>query len=631
MPPLFGILCTDLQLPDQMKTGRMTGLAKYLIPRRLIFQGHPGMWTAAALGGDSKEADGAVFSKKGDLVIAADASLYNHRELNHRLGNDSGSDVTGDAELILLAYEKWGDHCMTYLYGDFAFVIFNVKNGEIFCGRDPMGVRPFYYTQQENSFIFSSELRLIPCALEKTPDLDPEYVLDSLMGVKSSKDRSPFENIFRLPPAYYLACKKGGIHITRYWMPDTLATVNLVGEKEYIAMFRELLVNAVNMRCKGVACLGSELSGGLDSSAVTGIAADMASRENIPFTTFSNVFPENTGISFKDEREFILDMIAFKKLNGENIDRLDIGITELLQFTLDTQGTFIQQNYNMFNYGLFKAAGEKGTSTLLSGFGGDELISARVSLSWNEMISKGQWQAIRDELFWKGITPRSVLKSGLITTRYLYSHIYKPKYRTGVFTPELLDKRLNNLPLLPTFVEKHQLERRFREKYRTPRQENLSSRQLYRISMEHLPQRMEYCYAAAAQFGMEYRYPLLDVNLILACLAFPPWLKQHHGQNRYLFRQAMAGFVPESIRQRDDKSGSTIPHTYFSLVGEKNQILALVRDSASVPFLEEIFDFSRFPSWYEKLVKREDKDMNYLNPGAFYTYLMMMKYFGSKK
>jgi asparagine synthase (glutamine-hydrolysing) len=631
MPPLFGILRPDLQLPDQMKLSRMTDSAKYVIPRRLITQSQPGMWTAAALSRDGTEANGVVFSKRGDLAIVADASLYNHRELNHRLGNNLSSEESGNAELILLAYEKWGEQCLAFLYGDFVFVIFNTKSGEIFCGRDPMGVRPLFYTLQENSFIFSSELRLIPYALEKTPDMDKEYVLDSLVGVKSPKDKSPFEDIFRLPPAHFLTCKNREIQITRYWMPDTQATIDLAGEEEYIAMFRELLINAVNMRCKGVASLGSELSGGLDSSAVTGIAADLATAENMPFTTFSNVFPEDTGIDFKDERELILDMIAFKKLNGKSIDRLGTGIVELLQFTLDTQGTFIQQNFNMFNFGLYKTAGEKGISTLLSGFGGDELVSARVSVPWNEMITKRQWRVIRDELFYRGITPGSILKTGLVATRYLQSRFYKPKYRTGVFTPELLDKRLDNLPLKPAYVEEHQLKRRFQEKYRTPWQEHLSSRQLYRISMEHLPQRMEYCYAAAAQFGLEYRYPLLDVNLMLACLAFPPWLKQHKGINRYLFRQVIAGFVPESIRQRDNKSGSTIPHTYFSLINEKDQILGLVRDSEGLPFFEEIFDFSRFPSWYEKLVKRDDKDLNYMNPGAFYTYLMMMKYFGSNE
>ncbi len=68
--------------------------------------------------------------------------------------------------------------------------------------------------------------------------------------------------------------------------------------------------------------------------------------------------------------------------------------------------------------------------------------------------------------------------------------------------------------------------------------------------LDHLPQRMEYCYAMAAQYGIEYRYPLLDVDLVETALAFPPWIKQHHGINRYLFRQAIRGFVPEEIRQQ---------------------------------------------------------------------------------
>jgi asparagine synthase (glutamine-hydrolysing) len=414
-------------------------------------------------------------------------------------------------------------------------------------------------------------------------------------------------------------------------MPDATATIDLMTEKEYIEMFRELLVNAVNMRCKGVNSLGSELSGGLDSSAVTGIAADAARTENIPFTAFSNVFPEDTGIEFRDEREFIRDMLAFKQINGVNIDRLDIPVTDLLRYTLDIQGAFIQQNYNVFNYNLFKTAGYSGTRVLLSGFGGDELVSARVNMPWNELIGNRQWKNIKEELFYRGITPKSLLKPGILAARYLYSRFHHADYHTGVFTPELLEKRLGNLPLHPAYVEMHHLEKRFRDKYKIPFREKLSSRQLFRITMDHIPQRMEYCYAAAAQFGMEYRYPLLDVNLVLACLAFPPGIKQHQGINRYLFRQAIAGYVPEVIRQRDDKSGSTIPHTYYSLIREKDLIMGLIRDCSGVPFVDKIFDLKRFPQWYERLVKRDSQDLNYLNPGLFYTYLMMMIYFKSNE
>jgi len=494
-----------------------------------------------------------------------------------------------------------------------------------------MGVRPFFYTWQENAFIFSSELRIVLAGLDRKPEPDPDYLHDSMAGIKSRQDRSPYENIFRLPPAHFLLLKKDKIQVTRYWLPDEKSAMHLKTENEYIEMFRELLVNAVNMRSSGVSSLGSELSGGLDSSAVTGISADHAVSGNIPFHTFSNVFPENAGLEFKDEREFIWEMNCRKNLKGINIDGLGIPVIELLKQTLDVQGVFVQQNYNVFNYGLFKAAADAGTEVLLSGFGGDELVSARVSVPWNELINGRQWQIIRAELFHQGITLKSVLKPGVLAARYLYSRIYHPEYRTGVFTPDLLDKRLDNLPLNRSYAERHQLAQRFRDKFKTPFRENLSSRQLWRISMAHIPQRMEYCYSAGAQFGIEYRYPLLDVNLMLACLAFPPWMKQHLGVNRYLFREAISGFVPESIRLRNDKSGSTIPHTYFSLVREKEQILGLIQKCSGIEFLSEIFDFSRFPSWYEKLVKREEHDLNYLNPGMFYTYLMIMLYYSSRE
>jgi len=632
MPPVFGIACTGLNKPDRKIITRMAGSATYVIPRRLATLEIPGNWMSAALRMDSPATDAnKVLLKNGDLVVAADASIYNRHEILHRLGSNIPKSETGDAELILMAYEKWGNRCMEYLYGDFAFTIFNTATGEIFCGRDPMGVRPFFYTLQGDNFIFSSELRMVLAALDHRPEVSPDYLLDTLVTVKASKEKSPFDNIYRLPPAHYLVCKDGKVNLTRYWLPDAGTRINLDRNEEYVDMFRELLLNAVNMRCKGVISLGSELSGGLDSSAVTGIAADFAEGEKKALTAFSNIFPDGRDMEFKDEREFIGSMLEFRPVTWQGIDRLGIPVTDLFRHTLDIQGIFIQQNYSVFNYGLYKAAGESGIRVLLSGFGGDELVSARTSLPWNELIREQQWRVILDEIFYKGIFPKTILKPGLLAAKYLYSKIHHPEYRTGVFTPDLLGKRLGNLPLQSGFVEKHHLEQRYRDKYKFPYRDTLSKRQLDRISMDHLPQRLENCYTAAAQFGLEYRYPLLDVNLMLACLAFPPQVKHHHGINRYLFRQAITGHVPESIRQRDDKSGSTIPHIQYTLAREREEILTLVREGSQSSRLCEIFDFSRFESWYERLVKRDPKDINYLMPGAFYDYLMVMMYFKSNE
>jgi asparagine synthase (glutamine-hydrolysing) len=632
MPPVFGIFQPNLKQPDPILMGRMTDAATYIVHRHLATFDGPGLLAAAALQNNlSLAPDHTALYRKDHLVIAADASLYNRKALAHRLGFKTALTEAGDAELILLAYEKWGSCCPGFLYGDFAFVIFNMQNGEFFGARDPLGVRPLFYTLTQNNFIFASELRLVLAALDARPEIQHEYLLDSLVGVKTAKDKTPFESIFRLSPGHFMEGKKGEIKLTRFWMPDIKASINLENDQDYFDMFRELLVNAVNMRCEGVTSLASELSGGLDSSAITGIAADYTSSENIPFIPFSNVFPENTGVEYKDEREFIREMLSFKGLKGILVDHSGKTLPDLLKYTLEIQGTYVQQNFNTLNQGLYQAAGEAGSKVLLSGFGGDELVSARTSFPWNEMILKRQWAAMKDELFSRGITPKTLLKPGLITARFIYSRFNRSEFSTGVFTPELLQRRLQNLPLQPAYIKQHDLENRFSDKYRFPKQEILSMRQLYRINMDHLPQRMEYCYTAAAQYGIEYRYPLLDVNLVLACLAFPARLKQYKGTNRYLFRESISGFVPEVIRQRNDKSGTTIPHSYYSLVRGKENILSLVNDCKGNKKIGEIFDLSRFSTWYDKLVLRKEEDLNSMNPGAFYTYLMMMIYYSDER
>jgi hypothetical protein len=107
-------------------------------------------------------------------------------------------------------------------------------------------------------------------------------------------------------------------------------------------------------------------------------------------------------------------------------------------------------------------------------------------------------------------------------------------------------------------------------------------------------------------------------------------MKQHHGTNRYIFRQAIAGFVPEEIRLRDDKSGTTIPQVYYSLATEREAIMNLVNSCSGTEMLKGILDFSGFEDWYDRLVKRDPEHMNYLMPGAFYNYLMMILYYRDK-
>jgi asparagine synthase (glutamine-hydrolysing) len=631
MPPIFGILNTLLKPVDPEMIRRMKDAAVYLKPREIFSRELPGAFLAAAVVKDNPLVPGKdTLVIDGNWVLVADVSLYKKDE-GRGTGDKEQEECEcrgrrSDSEYIMETWLKWGRDCVKHLYGDFAFVIFNTQTGEIFCGRDHLGVRPLFYTFQNDRFIFASELRLVAAALPEKPAIRQDYLLDTLITAKTAKHLAPFENCYRLKPAHAIHISKNSINESEYWQADTEKKIRLQAEQEYISLLRDQLTSAVTMRCRGVSLLGTELSGGLDSSAITGIAAQYMIQHDKKLSAYSNLFPEESNIEFKDEREFIAAMREFIPFDWHGIDRLSEDLAETLKFAVNIQGVYIQQNFSIFGKALYEEAGDKNIQVLLSGFGGDELVSAPIAMPWNELIRARKWKIISDEIFHQGITIKSILKPFLIAARFLKASLFPVKYTSGVFTKELLDKRFANLPLQPDFASKHMLRKRLGNNYRRLRHKKSSQRQFDRITMDHVPQRMEYCYAAAAQYGMEYRYPLWDKDLVETALAFPPWMKQHHGINRYQFRQIIQGFVPGKIKERDDKSGATIPHIFNSMATDKEPLLAIINRVAGTSSLDHIFDMSRFPEWYKKLAMRDPKEINYLNPGAFYGYLMMMIY-----
>lgn len=629
LPPIFGIYHFSRRSPDPEIVSRMNRAAEYVIPRQLKsleFEG--GCFVVAAQ--DKNSNINKYILRSGDHVIAADVSLYKRETLLKKLNRDPHDFSISDAAVILESYIAWGSNCLNYLYGDYAFIIVNIKNGNIFCGRDTPGVRPFFYHLHDDCFIFASELRYVVESFDIKPGVDKDYLLNTLVNVSQARDKTPFKGILRLLPGYSFSCNKERTSLNAFWYPDTEKRTRLNKEDDYIQLFREHLTDAVNMRCNDAESLGSELSGGLDSSAVTGIAANYADLKKIRFNAFSNVLPEDAAPGFMDERKYIHQMLQYKKIEWDGINRLNGTIKELLRSAIEIQGCFIQHNFSTLNRGLYETSYSKKVNVMLSGFGGDELVSARIGMPWNEIIGGRHWKILADELFYKGVSIKALVKAGKISGRYLYSRLFRQKNKTLVFTSELLDRKFANLPLQPSFALKHDLKKQFTDKYSIMAYKSMARRQVERLQQNYIPQHLEYCYTAAAQYGLEYRYPLLDMNLIETCLAFPPWLKQHHGINRYVFREAIKGFVPESIRNRNDKTGATIPQAYCSLVHERNEILSMIKDASDSEFLKEIFDFSRFTWWYDKLAKRESDAMKYLMPGAFYQYLMMLLYYSNE-
>jgi len=130
---------------------------------------------------------------------------------------------------------------------------------------------------------------------------------------------------------------------------------------------------------------------------------------------------------------------------------------------------------------------------------------------------------------------------------------------------------------------------------------------------------------AAKQFGLEYRYPLLDKDLIEFYLSMPPRLKAQNGVLRYAIRQAMAGYLPDEIRWRNDKSGATIPTVFLRTLKDKGKTMEIITRTKTNPKITQYIDMNKFEKWGAAFFQRSQKD-KFINPGAFFNYLKLILY-----
>ena len=191
----------------------------------------------------------------GKLWITADARIDARKELLAKLPRSP--QVQNDAELILLAYEAWGEDCLQHLIGDFAFAIWDSRSQQLFCARDRFGVKPFFYTHTGDSFLFSNQLRALRFDPRVSNTLNETAIGDYLVfGLNQDLSTTTFRDIQRLPPAHSLTIKNGSLSIRRYWTPDTSKEIRFRDR----AVIRRALSRTVPTRRPGSSAYGSRRS-----------------------------------------------------------------------------------------------------------------------------------------------------------------------------------------------------------------------------------------------------------------------------------------------------------------------------------------------------------------------------------
>ncbi len=488
------------------------------------------------------------------LVITADARLDNREDLFEALGIPSieGRDLP-DSILIIRSFQKWGEDCVHHLLGDFAFAIWDRQQGKMILVTDHMGIRTVYYCQVKNNLVFATEIKGILAFPGIQTRMDMERLaMQAVPGLlRLDKNRTFFEGIRRVPAACIITIEKGMVSHRTYWKPEMPTPINFKSEDAFSEAFQDVFGKAVNARIRSAFPVAVLLSGGLDSSAVAGMASKILKTQNKRLFAFSAVLPEGYQGSGTDERSYI-DL--FKSF--ENIDLLYISNGERGPFDdLDRlvwggeQPGYTSRHYQ---YSAFaEAAKEKSCRVILDGGGGEFGPSFHGDGIMAEWLLRGNLLTLARELRKRMVVERRSLfglLKGEVIKPLLPGFILNRRPRFDIY------QSFETSPVLKSFAEEYIGMDLIEQVHGMDQQ--------IRTVPDHRQNQLK-AVGFSTGMGGENHFvgyeqvtilsPFFDRRVLDLCIAAPAHLKISNGYKRNLLRIGMKGILPERIRFRTSK------------------------------------------------------------------------------
>jgi asparagine synthase (glutamine-hydrolysing) len=492
-------------------------------------------------------------------VITYNGEIYNYIELRKELSAHWTFRSTSDTEVILAAYDRWGEDCVSRLRGMFAFALWDARKQKLFVARDRFGIKPFYYTCQDGLLFFASEAKAL---LPFLPDIetDAAALAEYLTFQYSIGAKTLFKGIDTLLPGHWLVVFNGDIVTRRYW--DVQYEVDFDHSPRFFeSRFKELLMDSMNIHLRADVPVGGYVSGGLDSSLVALLASrhDHRNREG-----FHGRFTEHPGY---DESRYAREVaeLADMSLHTKDITADDFGnhirdVIYHLDFPVAGPGSFPQF--------MVSALAAKHLKVVLGGQGGDELLGgyARYLVAYFEQSIK----AAMDGTYKHGnyvVTIESIVPNlGLLRE---YKPMIKEFWRDGLFDD--LDKRYFRLIDRSTdmvgevdwsSLDKSAVFDAFRAIFNN--QDNVR-KEAYFDKMTHfdfkclLPALLQVEDRMSMAHGLESRVPFLDHPLVEFLATVPADVKFKGGQMKQLIKTSFGDTLPKSVIERRDKMGFPVP------------------------------------------------------------------------
>ncbi|WP_371396767.1 asparagine synthase-related protein [Fretibacter rubidus] len=467
-------------------------------------------------------------------VIASWIRLDNRAKLCAALGLTERPTLT-DPHIVLAAYRQWGRDCTNELEGDFSFIIYDPKTHATFCARDTMGAKPFFYQLTDRHLIVATSVAAIRAVKGLTLIPNVEWTALFLANLNFAHRQSAYEGVEKLPPSHDMFVDINTAQGPReYFTFDLTAPHSVKRDNIWVDRYREAFDKAVYVRSRSANLIGAESSAGLDSSSIIATLVDKLPHSRDDFHTFGLCATE-------DEPGLLLSTAAHCGVRHTHtlMTPKMLQIDESFHRALTSLGHPPEHWQMLYQPSFFEQSQRFGIKTLVSGYGGDEVVTNYAKYLPRELLLRKAYVAALNEM--SGSLPMRLARFGKAVTagssdpHISLRAIIKNKFALSCIHQDVL--------------ENSKLRQRV-EDTSFPRQSEWTLNTIaanapgFRLARSG---RLESEAIFAASYGMQYRYPMYDRRLLQQYFATPSIEKRRRHMGRYLHRRALQGRVPDRI------------------------------------------------------------------------------------
>ncbi len=490
-----------------------------------------------------------IENEKKTISLVLNGEIYNYQDLRKELESRGHEFKTeSDSETIVHGYEEWGYEVVEHLRGMFVFVLYDKEKDELFIARDRLGIKPLYYAKHEGRVAFSSEIKSILAGFDIPREPNDEVVAKFLKTrVHDDTENTFFKNIKRLLPGHFMILKFDDsdtqIKIQKYWNPEFNSEFkSKKSDADYAAEFKENFSEAVKLHLIADVPVGITLSGGLDSSGIVSLASKLTNdaltidqvegrSKKAEIIAFSAVHPGET----IDESEYIDSVVNYTGIKSVKIQpNVDQFWEELDTWTYFQEEPVISGA--PYAYYVVMREARKQVTVLLSGQGGDELLAGYIPYFATYLNSA------KDQHKYLPMIRESFMGRDLYFKYFMQKIGSKVNSGNPIVPSEILTDEANSVTL---------------DKFVPSR--NLNERLFYDVTTHTTPALLRYEDKNSMAHSLESRVPFFDHKVVEYIFNLPIDQKIKFGWNRFIYRNAMKGIIPEMNRTRRSKVGFTNP------------------------------------------------------------------------